>query len=124
MRVPDLGAPSTETRTLCEQQRGSYVDRDSTIGCRVGGQTIFACTLNSDGRTDRCDGFYETADLASSRSAVEKAIGVPPTETLSSEGYRVFEWENGNETVTVTMYAKGVRMTHTRRVADGQGLSR
>lgn len=119
-RVPDLGATIAEMRTLCEQQRGSYVNRSSTIGCRVGADVLFACTLDSDSRADRCDGFYETADVVASRRAVENALGNAPKESLSAEGYRVFEWANGNETVSVTMYSKGVRMTHARRVGDAQ----
>lgn len=119
-RVPELGATLPETRALCEQQRGVYVNRLSTVGCHVGGATIFACTLDAESRADRCDGYYETADVATTRRAVEAAIGTPPKESVSADGFRVFEWVNGGEVVTVTMYAKGVRMTHARRGTDGK----
>jgi hypothetical protein len=122
-RVPELGATLPETRVLCEQQHGAFTNDSSSAACRVGRQLIFACALDQASRADRCDGYYEAADVVTSRQALEAKLGLPPKESLSPEGFRVFEWANGNETVSVTMYAKGVRMTHTRRATAGEASS-
>jgi len=112
--VPELGATVAEIRAICTQQRGEFVTVSSRVGCRIRSQVIFACTLDDESRTDRCDGFYEGADLVASRKATEAKLGLPVRESVSADGFRVFEWANGAETVIITMYARGVRITHEK----------
>lgn len=111
--VPEVGATVAEAQVLCTQQRGTFVSKPAGVGCRIRGLQLFACTM-SDGQADRCDGYYEGADFAVTRRSVEAKLGPPTRESVSSDGFRVFEWSGGSETVVVTMYAKGVRMTHAR----------
>lgn len=121
-RVPEVGATVAEIRSLCQQQRAEFVNRSAVLGCRIRNDQIFACTLDTDSRADRCDGYYESADIAASRQLVESKLGPPVHETVSGDGFRVFEWTTSNETITLTMYAKGVLMTHAR-LPSGNGFS-
>ncbi len=119
-RVPELGATVAEAQVLCQQQRGAFVSHPSTLGCKIRGQTLFACTVDAGGQADRCDGFYEAADFAATRRSVEAQLGQATHESVSGDGFRVFEWAGSKESVIVTMYARGVRMTHARREADAK----
>lgn len=108
--TPELGATPAEVRVLCERQRGVFqLDPNGVFGCRVGGPLAFAGVVR-DGRVVRVDGYFEGADLATTRARVSESMGPPTSETVSPEGFRVFVWE-GTRAVVVTMYANGVRVS-------------
>ncbi len=120
--VPEIGATVREGAVICERQRGAYSERIGSgprfddiavVTCRVGGQPIFSC-LVTEGRTTRCDAFYEGGDLAEARRRLQASLGPAETETVSDDGFRVFTWRNG--AVVLTMYATGVRVS-TRTVS-------
>jgi hypothetical protein len=115
-RTPELGATMAEVRVLCVHQRGVFIDKEerAATGCKVAGVTIFACTLNDDNRVNRCDTYYEGGDLVSMRKRYEGDLGPPTSEDVSAEGFRIFTWESRTGTVSVTMYAKGVRVITAR----------
>jgi hypothetical protein len=118
--VPELGATVAEAQVLCQQQRGAFISRTATLGCKIRGQTLFACSMDSGGQADRCDGFYEAADFGATRRSVETKLGPAAKESVSADGFRVFEWAGTAEIVIVTMYARGVRMTRARARAEAE----
>lgn len=107
--APELGGTMAEARALCEQQRGEFVQKGLTIGCKVGGPPIFVAVLDDDARIVRIDTYYEGADLGMLRRKTESALGPIETEDVTPEGFRAFHWRRG--TVVVSMYRRGVRLT-------------
>jgi hypothetical protein len=110
--IPELGATIQEAKILCERQRGQFREDGIVAACRVGGSLIFVCKVDQAHQFNRCDGYYESADLASSRREIERQLGTPPSrERVSSSGYRVFEWSGDKWLILITSYDRGVRMT-------------
>jgi hypothetical protein len=110
-KVPELGSTIAESRVICEHQRGQFISKtDTTYTCRIVGLPLFACTIGDSLRTDRCDGYYEGAELADVRQKVESKFGPPTSETVDA-GFRVFGWETESTSLYVKMYAQGVRVT-------------
>jgi hypothetical protein len=107
-KFPEIGATSREARAICESQRGQWIDHDDTIGCKVGGIAVFACTLDEQ-QTNRCTHWKEGAEVADERDSVAADHGKPESQSVSSDGFRVFTWEAS--TIIVEGYDKGVKVT-------------
>jgi hypothetical protein len=114
-KAPEIGATVAEARVICEQERGRFVEREAVIGCRVGEPAIFACQVE-DGQAVRCDIYFEGGDLVAHRASAEKQIGPPGSETVSPDGFRVYDWPQAG--YRLTMYPKGVRVTRARIVKE------
>lgn len=106
--APELGATLAEAKVICERQRGHFAAAPDAFGCTVGGPLVFAGTVDV-ARVTRVDTYYEGADLTTARMRIEKDWGPPERELVSAEGFRVFLWRN--ESVALTMYPKGVRLS-------------
>jgi hypothetical protein len=120
-RVPELGAMVPEMRATCEKQRAHFIQKsDAVYVCRLVGATLFACTVDDNLAADRCDGYYEGAELTDARDRVAETLG-PPTSKSVTGGSRVFGWAGAGLSVLVQMYPHGVRMTTSRKpIADEQ----
>ena len=107
-KVPELGATRAEAKVICERERGLWVDKDDKVGCKVGGAVVFACAADELKMT-RCTTYYEGAELTDWKERTIERLGAPESETISENGFRVFEWANG--TTSLTMYERGVELT-------------
>lgn len=117
-KVPELGSTPAEMRVLCTRQRGDFANQSSTVFCRVGGQMIFLCTFDTESRANRCDAYYEDGDFTRARRDTEARLGPAARESVSSEGFRVFQWSSGAEFLVVTMYRRGVRITQAKATSN------
>lgn len=107
-KPPQLGATVAEVKVICTNQRGIVVEREDVVGCRVGGEAIFACK-HADQQMYQCDTYYEAGDLGAFEAATEKEFGPPPEVRVGPDGFRVFSWPGRG--YVLTMYSKGVRVT-------------
>jgi hypothetical protein len=118
-KVPELGATAREARTICESERGQFVE-GASMGCKVGGIAIFACTLDDRGQANRCDGYFEGGDVVAFRKSMEAQLGPMTGETVE-DGFRVFSWDTDQRSIAVTMYTRGVRWKVARPGVSATG---
>lgn len=113
-RVPELGSTRIEVRVLCEQQRAALYEQGSVMTCAIRRVPLYTCTLDAGNIVDRCDGYFEAADLAAQRGSMTAQLGQPNREGVSADGFRFFGWSAGERSVVITMYPRGVRVTTMR----------
>jgi len=111
-KYPELGATSAEAKNICTAERGQWVDKDTTIGCKVGGSVVFACNVGDQSTLIRCTRWLEGAELAETRKSLAEDHGQPTSQNVVS-GYRVFTWADGTE---LTGDARGVKITESQKV--------
>jgi hypothetical protein len=112
-KYPELGATTAEAQSICTNERGQWVDQDTTIGCKVGGKVVFACSAGENGTMARCTHWLEGADLVETRRTLSEDHGQPTSQDVAN-GYRVFVWSDGTE---LTGDPRGVKITESNAKA-------
>lgn len=116
-KIPELRATVSEARAICLQQSGKFVD-DSALRCTVGGRAIFVCSVDRTERVERCDGFYEGAELSEVRRRTETQYGPATSGGVTRDGFRIFKWQADGIEVNLAMYEHGVRVARVVHPAE------
>jgi hypothetical protein len=112
-KFPELGAMKPEAKATCEHERGQWIEQGTKVGCKLRGESLFACQLADDGTMNGCTHWKLGADLTDERDAIMEKNGAPTTSERGERGFRVYTWSTPTKTITLTAYAAGVIVTET-----------
>lgn len=116
-KLPELRATVSEAKAICLQQSGKFAD-DSALRCSVGGRAIFVCSVDRSERIERCDVFYEGAELPEVRRRLETQYGPPASGGVTRDGFRIFKWQAEGIEVNLAMYEHGVWVAQALHPAE------